>query len=318
MTIQPVNPNATPEARAVLEYLHSIRGSGIILGQHTLSMEQQELWKIREVTGKLPALCGFELLSYSPNVRWETCDEAALAELRANTGTLVRAYEWAERGGLITFTWHWYSPIGGRDKSFYTRNTDFDAEKVLQAGTPEREAFYRDMDVMAGILRGFQEKHIPILWRPFHESEGGWFWWGARGMDVARKLYREMFHYYTEVKHLDHLIWVWNNPAPEGYVGDEYCDIISGDWYVKPHEHTAMKPQYESLSGLTPNKPLAMGEVGMLPDLDEIRDEKLDWLWFMIWGGPFVLEERFNTCDFYRTQYHHPYAITLDKLPKLY
>ena len=183
--ITPVNKNATKEARAVLIYLDSIRGKGIVTGLHTLTMKQEELKYIEKETGKLPALCGFELLSYSPNINWDSCDEVCLKELRENQGTLQRAYEWAQKGGLITFTWHWYSPIGGVDKAFYARNTEFDASKVLEEGTEERKAFYHDMDVMAELLQGFADRHIPILWRPFHEAEGDWFWWSAKGMDVA-------------------------------------------------------------------------------------------------------------------------------------
>lgn len=315
---QPVNKNAAPEVRALLNYLESIRGKGILTGQHTLTMEQRELWHIQEMTGKLPALCGFELLAYSPNIREENCDEEALTEIRANRGTLRRAYEWAERGGIVTLTWHWYSPIGGRDKSFYSRNTDFDPAKVLVEGTPERGAFYADMDAMAEHLRGFQKKKIPILWRPFHEAHGDWFWWGKQGHAVARELWRLMFRYYTEVKHLDNLIWVWNSPEPAGYVGDEYCDILSADWYLPPHEHTALTEQYEILRTVSADKPLAIGENGILPGIDAVAREGRDWLWFMTWSGPFVLEERFNTRESYREQYCHPYAITLDKLPKIY
>lgn len=316
--ITPVNKNATKEVKAVLEYLESIRGKGIITGQHTLTMAQEELEYLEKATGKLPALCGFELLAYSPNINWDSCNEEALKELRENEGTLKRAYEWAEKGGLLTFTWHWYSPIGGVDKAFYSKNTAFDAAQVLVEGTPEREAFYHDMDAMAELLQGFCDKHIPILWRPFHEAEGDWFWWGAKGMDVARKLYRLMFQYFTEEKHLDNLIWVWNNPRQEGYVGDEYCDFVTADYYPPAHEHTSMKKQYEALTAVTSNKPFAIGEVGIIPDIDALIEEQADWRWFMVWSGGFVLEEKFNTAEAYKKQYNSKYAITLDKLPKLY
>ncbi|MGN0507431.1 MAG: glycosyl hydrolase [Lachnospiraceae bacterium] len=313
--IHPVNKNATKEVRAVLEYLESIRGNGILTGQHTQTMAQEELQKIEKVTGKLPALCGFELLSYSPNINLTSCGKEALTEIRENEGTLKMAYEWAEKGGLITFTWHWYSPIGGTDKSFYTKNTDFRAEQVLVDGTPERAAFYHDLDVMAELLKGFQKKQIPILWRPFHEAEGEWFWWGAKGMEVAGELYRLMFRYFTEEKHLDHLIWVWNNPRPEGYVGDAYCDIVTADYYPPEHTHTAMKEQWSSLSKVSPGKPVAIGEIGTIPGISEMKKEKADWLWFMMWSRDFVLTERFTTEEEFRKQYGHPYAITLDRLP---
>ncbi|MBQ9122839.1 MAG: beta-mannosidase [Lachnospiraceae bacterium] len=313
--IQPVNKNATKEARTLLQYLESIRGNGILTGLHTQTMAQEELYYIQEVTGKLPALCGFELLAYSPNINYASCGEAALTEVEENKGTLQRAYEWAKKGGILTFTWHWFSPIGGEDKAFYAEHTDFDATKVFIEGSPEREAFYHDMDVMADLLKGFQDKNIPILWRPFHEAEGNWFWWGVKGMDVARDLYREMFRYYTQEKHLDHLIWVWNNPKIEGYVGDEYCDIVTADWYPPKHEHTAMKSQCDALSMVSPSKPVAIGEIGTVPAISDMKEAGVDWLWFMMWSKVFVLTEEFNTKEEFRKQFNDTYAITLDKLP---
>ena len=312
------NPNATKEVQAVLKYFETIRGKGLITGMHTQTREQEELKFIERETGKLPALCGFELLAYSPNINWESCDEECLKELKENEGTMQQAYEWAEKGGLLTFTWHWYSPIGGVDKAFYAKNTEFDATKVLKEGTSERAAFYHDMDVMAELLQGFADKHIPILWRPFHESEGQWFWWGAKGMDVASGLYRLMFEYYTKEKHLDNLIWVWNNPRPEGYVGDEYCDIVTADYYPPAHQHSSMKKELDILKNVTSHKPYAIGEIGVIPDIDAVEAEGADWLWFMMWSKDFVLQDTYNTAEEYCKQYHANYAITLDKLPQLY
>ncbi len=306
------------EAERLMDYLMQLRGKGILLGQHTLTMEQEELHHIEQMTGKLPALCGFELLSYSPNIREEACNAEALQEIRANRGTLQRAYEWAQRGGIVTLTWHWYSPLGGRDKSFYTKNTDFDPAKALIDGTPEQIAFYADMDAIAVHLQGFRDRKIPILWRPFHEAHGDWFWWGRSGHEVAKRLWQAMYRYYTDVKHLDNLIWVWNSPAPDGYVGDEYCDILSADWYLEPHMHTALAEQYALLRQVSAQKPMAIGENGILPDVAAIAQAGPDWLWFMTWSGPFVIGERFNTEQSYRAQYSHDYAVTLDKLPKLY
>ena len=77
----PVNTKASKEVRAVLDYLESIKGKGIVTGLHTLTMEQEELAFVEKITGKLPALCGFELLSYSPNINYPSCNEEALKEL---------------------------------------------------------------------------------------------------------------------------------------------------------------------------------------------------------------------------------------------
>ncbi len=319
MIITPCDKQATPEVKQVLKYLNSIEGKHILTGQHTQSMPMEEVQKIKEITGLLPAVCGFELLSYSPNINRSDADEACLSEVDEAAGTLEKAYEWAEKKGLITFTWHWFSPLYGRDKSFYSENTDFDPENALIEGSPENLSMCHDMDVMAKLLRGFQDKHIPILWRPFHESEGAWFWWGRKGPEVAARLFRYMFKYFTGQHDLHNLIWVWNCPLPEGYVGDDFCDIISLDMYPEPHAHGDFAPAYERLRQITTTqKGAAIGETGILPDPDALTDSHIPWLWYMTWSHDFCLTERFNTYDFLKKLYQHPYAVTLESLPELY
>lgn len=228
----PCNPNASEEVRSVLNYFHEIQGTGIITGQHTQTMAQEELNYIYQVTGKWPALCGFELLGYSPNINYEDSGEECLLEVAENQDTLQKAWEWTENNrGLLTFTWHWFSPLGGRDKSFYSEHTNFNVSKAITEGTKEYEALLSDMDHMANILREFCNKRIPILWRPFHEAEGTWFWWGSKGPEIAKQLYRIMYERYTHYHNLNNLIWVWNSPLVEGYVGDDVVDIISRDMY---------------------------------------------------------------------------------------
>lgn len=319
MITNPCNPNAIREVKNVMKYLAEIEGKGVITGQHTQTMEQEELLKIQNITGKLPALCGFELLSYSPNIQLETADAACVTEVINNRGTLDKAWDWGKKGGLITFTWHWFSPLGGRDKAFYSENTDFDAECALIEGTLEHIAMCNDLDHMASLLQTFCEKNIPILWRPFHESEGNWFWWGAKGVNVARKLYRFMYHYYTEKHHLNNLIWVWNCPLAEGYVGDKYCDIISRDIYPPAYAYGDFKREYDELKNITDmHKGAALAESGILPDVKKLSDTKVPWLWYMIWSGDFALTENYNEYAVLKELYNHDYAITLDKLPKLY
>ncbi len=315
--IAPSNPNATPRARALMAYLGSISGRKVLLGQHTQSRYPRELAFIEQVSGKLPALCGFELLAYSGNIRWDTCDENCLKELYENLGTLENALDWGRRGGLVTLTWHWYSPMGGRDKSFYAQNTDFDVAAALTEGTDEHRAMLRDLDLMAVHLRRFQQENVPVLWRPFHEAEGNWFWWGVHGPEVARQLYRFMKRYYTQVHHLDHLIWVWNSPLPEGYPGDEVVDVISRDLYPPAHEHTACAEKYRELTRITSQPRLcALGEIGTHPDVNAIGEENIPWCWFMTWSNDFGASETFTSNAQLRANYHSPYAITLDQLPK--
>lgn len=319
MITTPCNKNATQEVKNVLDYLNSIEGKRIISGQHTQTKEQAELKAIEKMTGKLPALCGFELLSYSQNIRIETADEECITEVLENRETIQKAWEWAARGGLLTFTWHWFSPLGGFDKSFYTEKTDFDAQKALIQGTEENRALCSDMDEMAELLKGFCVKNIPIIWRPFHESEGTWFWWGAKGPETAKQLYRYMYHYFTDKYKLNNLIWVWNSPLAEGYVGDGYCDIISRDIYSKPHIHGDYREEYDELRRITDmDKGVALAENGVLPDPVKLAGTKTPWLWYMVWSKDFVLTDAFNSEDAWKNIYCSDYTVTLDRLPRLY
>jgi mannan endo-1,4-beta-mannosidase len=314
----PCNPNTQEQARNLLEYLSGLRGRGILLGQHTQTRKQEELAYIREVTRKEPALCGFELLAYSPNINYKESGSECLTEVEENKNTLETAFAWAEKKGIITFTWHWFSPLYGSDKTFYQKNTSFDARLALKENTPERTAFLHDMDVMSELLRPFCNKHIPILWRPFHEADGAWFWWGSRGADTARRLWLDMFDRFTNVHKLNNLIWVWNSPQKEGYVGDNHCDVISRDIYMPEHTHSDCREAHDELLLLTSSdKITAIGENGSIPGLAALAKSRVPWTWFMTWSKS-LCRENFTSREELQSAYNSEYGVTLDKLPALY
>ena len=296
---------ATQEAKELLEYLKNTAGQQIITGQHTQTIPCEEIAYIRQTTGKVPKLRGFELLAYSPNINYADASPECLKEVEENSTDYTT-------GGILTFSFHWFSPLGGRDKSFYTEHTDFDATKVLQEGTPERAAFYADMDVIADILRRFQDENIPILWRPFHESYGTWFWWGAKGAKVARDLYRLMFDYYTGEKNLHNLLWVWNSDIEEAYPGDEYVDVVSMDVYLPEYQSTDYADVYEKLVAATSrDKVAALAEVGYLPDVDLLQKSRIPWAYYMTWSKEFCIGEKYNSVENLKKMYDSEYAVTL-------
>ncbi|MBP3457921.1 MAG: beta-mannosidase [Lachnospiraceae bacterium] len=311
--MKPVNPNATREAEKLLNYLYEVAGNGIITGQHTQTNPMEEVVYIKEKTGWKPKLQGFELLGYSPNINYDDASEACLTEVEENKGTMATALKWAkETDGIVAMCFHWFSPIGGRDKAFYTEHTDFDASKVLEEGTEERKAFYSDMDVIAEELKKFQDENIPILFRPFHEADGRWFWWGAKGDAVGRELYKLMFEYYVNQKHLNNLLWVWNSPAKEGYPGDEYVDVISRDIYLTEKKPTDYKAEYEELiANTTDRKVAALGEVGYIPDVDMLKESRVPWAFYMTWSKEFCIGEQYNTVEETKKMYASDYAIKI-------
>lgn len=310
----PVNKNATKEAKKLLSYLETISGKKIITGQHTQTNPMEEVEYIKSLTGKKPKLCGFELLAYSPNINYKDATEPCLTEVYENRDTVETALKWAKETpeGIVTLSFHWFSPIGGRDKSFYAKNTDFDAAKVLVKDSPEQKAFYSDMDVIAKELRKFEEAGIPVLWRPFHESDGDWFWWGAKGPQVAKELYKLMFDYYTNVLHINNLIWVWNCRLKEGYPGDQLVDVISVDIYLTEYASTDYLDDYKKLiENVSKNKVAALAEVGYMPDVKVLEKTHTPWAYYMTWSKEFCIGEQYNSKENLKAMYKSSYAITL-------
>ena len=323
------NPRASREAVALMAYLESIEGKQVLSAQHTKTPEPPELRDLQVLTGKLPAICGFELLGYSPNVNYTDTDEDAITEIMENRNTMDTAVAWAlEKKGIVTYTWHWYSPMRGHNKSFYTQYTDFNLEVTMRGNCPEYTAILRDMDLMADYLKRFRDLKIPILWRPLHEAEGGWFWWGAKGAEPCKALWRLMYDRYVNVHHLDNLIWVWNSTNPDWYPGDDCVDIISRDLYVP--DDNPLKAQYDELRALTPGKLMALAECGMHPDVGKMNEAGSMWLWSMAWcfGDLLTMTEapaRFHFPDWQARQqqmrarqkafYNHELVVSLDGLP---
>lgn len=308
------NPHATQKTKELLNYLSDIAGKHIITGQHTQTNPMEEISYIEEITGKQPKLRGFELLSYSPNINYDDADEPCLTEIYENRGTVDTALKWAkESNGIVTLSFHWFSPIGGHDKSFYAKNTDFDATRVLLENTLERKAFFHDMDVIAEQLKKFQAADIPVLWRPFHESYGDWFWWGAKGPEIARELYKMMFDYYTNIHRINNLLWVWNCPLKEGYPGDAYVDVISTDIYLSAYSATDYHEDYEKLiAETTKNKVAALAEVGYMPDIAILEKSHTPWAYYMTWSKEFCIGEQYNCIERVQKMYRSNYAVTLN------
>jgi mannan endo-1,4-beta-mannosidase len=309
----PVNPNATAEVRALLKFLKSVYGKGIVTGQHTVEAAGPEINYIRSVTGKRPALRGFDFLSYSHHTETKNPTEHKLWEVEANKGSVEQAIDWYKlHNGIVTFCWHWYAPTGGEDKAFYTQHTDFDLEKALLDGTVEHRALLADMDEIASQLKRFQDAGVPVLWRPLHEADGRWFWWGAKGPEPYKKLYRWMYDRYTNHHQLNNLIWVWNAPDPKWHPGDDVIDVAGVDTYVPRGNYGPLKCAFDYCSSLT-GKPVALTENGPIPDPDKLIASGASWLWYMPWNGTHCTESTGK--EQLSKVYNHPYTVTLEDLP---
>ncbi|KAK4159509.1 family 26 putative glycoside hydrolase [Cladorrhinum sp. PSN259] len=302
-----VGPSSSAVTQKLYSYLRSIYGKKILSGQQDLTWADY----VQQQTGKTPALLAVDLMDYSPS--------------RVERGTVGYAVDEAithhNRGGIVSISWHWNAPAGLYDteenkwwSGFYTRATDFDVELALRDTTNANYTLLiRDIDAIAVQLKRLQAIGAPVLWRVLHEAEGGWFWWGAKGPEPAKKLWN-LLHQRLAVHHgLDNLIWVWNSLLPQWYPGDDTVDILSADVYAQGNG--PMSTQYNELIELGKDKKMiAAAEVGAAPLPDLLQAYEAHWLWFAVWSDTFINNAEWNSVQNLNTIYNSDYVLTLDEI----
>jgi mannan endo-1,4-beta-mannosidase len=319
-TPQPVapalsNPKATGPAQHLMHYLSSIYGSRTLSGQQgPINAEYLSM-----SGGLSPALSGSDLIEYSPsrlqrgsNPNYET----------------ERMVTWAQTtGGVVSMMWHWNAPTGlidqpGREwwRGFYTDATTFNFRNaLLNPNSQEYALILRDIDRIAVELKKFHDAKVPVLWRPLHEAQGGWFWWGAQGPDAFRALWRLTYDRLTKHHGLNNLIWVFTSSAAEQghlswYPGDTYVDIVGIDIYTD--RTSSMSGEWlDLLDHYDGRKLIALSETGTLPNADLIRERGTRWSWFTPWSLQDVLNH--YTASELRALLADQDVITLDELPQM-
>ncbi|NLG26079.1 MAG: beta-mannosidase [Clostridiales bacterium] len=319
----PINPRADDCARRLKKFLADIYGRQTLAGQQASGLYSYENAALKKLTGRMPAISGFDFMDYSPG----------RVERGAGSRDAEDAILWWDKGGIVTFCWHWNAPkdlVDSKDqpwyRGFYTDATSFDISRAMDGRDPEGyRLILRDIDAIAAQLRILADAGVPVIWRPLHEASGGWFWWGAKGAKPCVALYRLLYDRLTRHHRLNNLLWAWSGQSPEWYPGDEYVDLIGEDIYPPEHEHTAQKARFEQAAN-TPNEPklIAMTENGAVPDIDAMYAEGARWLYFCTWGGDFVFDraeraysEKTTSAERMIYTFQHPDVVTLDELPDL-
>ena len=168
-----------------------------------------------------------------------------------------------------------------KDYAFYKADTEFDATNATVEGTWENKVFTEDLKNAAAYLKLLRDADIPVLWRPFHEAAGGWFWWGKDAASF-KSLWIAMFNYF-KTEGLDNLIWVWTTEGNDAdwYPGDQYVDIVGRDVYNK--ETADCVSEYTSIVENYGNKIVSLSECGTVGLISEQWASGARWSWFMPW-----------------------------------
>ena len=270
----------------LLDRLKKLQKRGIMLG-HQDDPVYGTTWKWEEgksdvllTTGDYPAVMGFDLGKLELDSK-ENLDGVPFDRMRKE---IIAQHE---RGGIVTLSWHPWNPVTGEN----AWDPKGDAVKAVLDGGEQAAKMQTWLDKVAGFINSLQTadgEKIPVIFRPWHEMNGGWFWWGAKSCTPAE--YNNLF--VMTVKHLqkagcDNIVWAWSpnlsdkktmEAFMERYPGDDYVDLMGVDIYEFDNDDA----NYQSnLKGTLDILVQAANQQGKLAALTETGcrgiSKKTDW-----------------------------------------
>lgn len=234
---------ATKRARALFFNLKKAASESKILFGHQDDLAYGVDWRevpngsdVRFTCGDYPAVYGWELA----NIEHDSLSNLDKVNFEKMKDWIREGYR---RGGVITLSWHM--------DNYHTGGSAWDttaAVRDILPGGPKHERYKQDLDrfaLFANDLQGGKWPHrhyIPIIFRPFHEHTGAWFWWGKTHVtpEDFKALWRFTVTYLRDEKHLHQLLYSfstsYNYDTPEQmlefYPGDEWVDMLGVDFYA--------------------------------------------------------------------------------------
>lgn len=241
----PIDADATAETKALYRNLAELAGKHILFGQqdatnygHDWSVGENRS-DIKDVCGSHPAIIGddFDKLTVSGERRLEEGKKRLLK-------TIKDTYR---RGGVMTICWHSTNPVNGG--SFYYEKNPVKAVAEILPGGAAHQQFLVYLDRIAEVAhaaKGESGEQIPIIFRPFHEFDGDWFWWGKPHCTKKEfiRLWRFTVDYLKDKKQVHNFLYAFSPDCKfntrkeylERYPGDKYVDILGMDnyWDFRP------------------------------------------------------------------------------------
>lgn len=251
---QPADPKLNDKGRAILGYFQKLAAAPefrILSGQfcsYGLDARLEAPQKIFDVTGRWPAFISADYTDFKN--KW--------VDTSVPNKLLI---DYWRAGGLVSLSVHLNNPAQAEGGGLNDKGQNI--ADILVKGTPTHERWMRQLDDIAHGLQELQSAGVVVLWRPFHEMNGGWFWWGAQKPADFIKAWRQMFDYFTREKGLHNLIWVYGpnhgQHMTDYYPGDNYADLVGLDAYTDDvdQDHIKGYPEMVSL-----NKPFGFTEYG--------------------------------------------------------
>ena len=320
-----VDKKATRKTKALYANLSRLAKKGIMFGHEDDQAYGYGWWAekgrsdVMETTGSYPAVHGWDI------------GRVSTQEFNLDTVDFRQMHKWIKatykRGGINTISWHLDNPKTGGDSW-----EKIETVKDLLPGGSAHEAYVVKLEAAAKYLKNCRAgfTRIPIIFRPFHEHNGDWFWWG-KGHTAEEDyiaLWRFTVEYLRDKKGIRNLLYAYSPDRSRmamdslrqdylwGYPGDDYVDIIGLDNYMDVGRSSNTKTLEEQNADFTAGlklihelakekgKVAALTETGLsgLPMedwftrmiLNPIKncDERLNIAWALVWRNRF---EQFYT-----------------------
>ena len=239
--MQLIDLYATKETKALFKNLHKLSQNHILFG-HQHATQYGHGWfgdenrsDVKSVTGSHPAVIGVDFSGLSG--RPENMIEKEKASLRKN---IADTYN---RGGVTTVSWHFNNPVS--PTSFYWNDSTVAAavKNIIPGGTHHEQykTILRTIAELAKSIKGNDGKTVPMIFRPYHEFDGDWFWWGKSHctVDEFKNLWRFTVTYLRDSLQVHNFIYAFSPDNTftteeeylERYPGNAYVDMVGMDNY---------------------------------------------------------------------------------------
>lgn len=275
---RPYSLDRTLETRNLLKNLTAVARNGFLFGHQDATLYGIG-WEgdsgrsdVHSVVGDYPAVIGFDLGKIESGSD-QNIDRVPFEKIRQE---IIRQYN---RGGMVTISWHADNPLKGGDA--WDVETDGAVTSVLPGGE-KHELFLGWLQSVADFFHSLKTDDgtkIPVLFRPWHEHTGSWFWWGKDHctVDEYKQLW-SMTREFLDARETDNLLYAYSPDAQgpgeiymERYPGDEFVDVFGLDCYHRDHEKGTEAYQHTLntiLSFMTEeagkrNKAIALTETGL-------------------------------------------------------
>jgi mannan endo-1,4-beta-mannosidase len=280
VTTAPISPGISAAARALLADLHARAERNtdrVAIGQYLITHEygrktDANAWygdwlQLEQGELPLPEVMGGELR-----------DLMSYAGFAPNQDALDELIRHGQAGHTVTLVWHPDNPTPGQ---FGTPISTADLRNMVKDDTAVGQAWQKQLNQAARVLQQFKDVGVPVLFRPLHEQNGNFFWWGHNGSRGAAlrsrqaawvAVWRDMVRELTVRKGLDNLLWVFGTnqvnfsgvaPPLTYYPGADWADVVSIDVYDEQLDLAGSArgiQHYTALIGT--GKPFGLGEFG--------------------------------------------------------